>query len=133
MGLMVAQAQQQQWMQQQSHVCLSKDVSLSVTCGEEDEEDDKRLLLKPKTPETVQIWEISKTKKKKKKKGLCLFLAYVIVVVLVCFSFVAVGRVFFVSFFFSWAFWGRCVVVVVVVVESVERCWAYGLFFLWKS
>ncbi len=55
MGLMVAQAQQQQWMQQQSHVCLSKDVSLSVTCGEEDEEDDKRLLLKPKTPETVQI------------------------------------------------------------------------------
>jgi len=34
---------------------LVKDVSLSVTCVEEDEEDDKRLLLKPKTPETVQI------------------------------------------------------------------------------
>jgi hypothetical protein len=115
---------------QQSHVCLCKDVSLAVTCVEEDEEDDNRLLLKPKTPETVQIWE---TSKKKKEKGLCLFLANVIVVVLVCFSFVAVGRVFFVSFSFSWAFWGRDVVVVVVVVESVERCWAYGLFFLWKS
>ncbi len=76
-------------------------------------------------------FERHRRRRRRRRKGFVCFLRMLSLLFLSCFSFVAVGRVFFVSFFFSWAFWGRGVVV--VVVESVERCWAYGLFFLWKS